>query len=128
MIQCLKEFSGFTVNASADDPQSALPSSRQHHILIEDLCDALRVTEPLQSSDGENDAIELAGAELPQPGIHIAAQRHKLQRREAMPQLNLTPQAARTDRGPVFQLLDLRPVRDECVPWVLPFRNGAELD
>ena len=56
------------------------------------------VAEPLQPGDGEHQRVVLAGIELPQPRVDVAANRQEARAGMARAQLRAAPDAARPDR------------------------------
>ncbi len=76
-----------------------------------------------QAGKGENDGVELAVGKLSQACIDIAAQRGDPHGRESMPQLNLSAQAAGANSRRRRKGIDLAPIGDQRIPWILPLRE-----
>src|SRR5262245_29534727 len=55
------------------DGQSALTDRGTHTAGVEDFCDAIRPAETFETGGGQDNGVELALIELPNPRIHIAA-------------------------------------------------------
>src|ERR1017187_9119527 len=86
--------------------QGALPGGGGHHFHGNNLADQLRFAEAVQASGGENDGIVVAGFELAQARIHIAAERVNLQIGTNRLQLRLTTQATGANVRPLRQRFD----------------------
>jgi len=79
------------------DRDRALRRGRQPFRWFEPAADAARFAEAFQARAGEDDRVVVAGVELGQARVDVAAQRPHLERREALAQLRLAPQARRAD-------------------------------
>src|SRR5262249_53085169 len=98
----------------------------KHHVVLEYLSNAFLMTEPFQSSDGQNNPIELPRCQFSQASVDIAAQCGEFQSREAMTQLNLAAEAACSNCRAWAQGLERWTIGDEGIAWIFAFGSGAE--
>src|SRR5208282_2953078 len=90
------------------DSQSALPGGGGHHFRRDHLTHQLCFAKAVQAGSGQNDGIVVAGFELAQARIHIAAERVNLKIRTKGLQLSLTAQAAGANIRLLRQRFDAR--------------------
>ena len=83
--------------------------------------------QPFQAGGGEYDGVVLAGIQLGEAGIDVAAQVADHEIRAGGPQLALAAQAGGADHGPLGQLVDLlETVGDEGIARVFALADGVQ--
>src|SRR2546422_3790820 len=84
VVQNLKNLASRIVLIAAHNAQSTLAHSRNHHVVIEYLSNPLLMTKTFQSSNSENDPIEIAPCKSSQARVDIATQNDEIQSGEAV--------------------------------------------
>src|SRR6185295_4956278 len=101
---------------AAFDRERALAWRGQAVLGFEHRANPRREAQPLQARGGENDGLAFASIELREARVEVAAKRLHLQRRMALAELGLTPQAGRADDASRRQPLESRAqVRNQTV-------------
>ncbi|OIQ71739.1 hypothetical protein GALL_466420 [mine drainage metagenome] len=93
------------------DAQRGLADRRQQLVDVDRRADALGQPQALEPGGGQHDAVVVAGVELAQPGVEIAAQRRDAQIGPQRADLHFTAQARGADHGSGRQLAPVRRAR-----------------
>jgi hypothetical protein len=97
---------GLGIAGTALDRDRALGGGRDEAWRAQALADAFAQAQPLQAGGGQDDGVVIAGIELGQTGIDVAAQVAQLQVGPVRPQQGLAAQRGGADDGAVGQLLE----------------------
>src|SRR5690606_4941434 len=91
--------------------------------------DAFTETKADETGRGEDDGVVLAGIELGQTGVDVAAQELNLQIRAARQQLRLTPQAGSTDDRSRRQCIEiLEAIGNKGVAGIFTFADAVQAE
>ena len=107
MVEGGQQGAGGMVVGAAFNADRALAHRRKH--LVEGQRDGLGRLghgEAVQSGHGEQGCVDLAGFELPEPGLHIAANQHDVQIGAPHEKLGLAAQRGAADDRPSAELVD----------------------
>ncbi len=112
---------------AALDPQRSLGDRRKHVLNGEDAAGHALQSEPLESRQGEQRRVALAGLKLAHPGVGVAAQRDHAQIGPAHQHLRTATQRRRSDPGTGRQpRKPVRMRRQERVPRVVALEDAGD--
>ena len=102
------------------DRQRALCGRRQEYRRVEDLGGFLNPAEPGQAGSREHDRVQLALGDLAQPGVHVAADRYRLDRQAERAELGDAAHGTGADARAGGKLR--KGPADQGIPGVFPRR------
>ena len=119
---------GCAVVRAAQDAERPLADGGNHHLRFQHLGNPVPVTQALQTSYRQDNSIKVAAVEPAQSRVHVSTKGSHMERRVAMPDLNLASQAARTDSCARRKLPEPVPARQQSITRIFTLGHRRHLD